>query len=88
MQPGQLDLFDGSPPCASFSTAGKREAGWGKVKEAASELARRLAAAAASRAACFKHLGCTPTNFLGVFKEKVVCPKVFAANTFRLYAAN
>jgi DNA (cytosine-5)-methyltransferase 1 len=24
--------MDGSPPCASFSTAGKREAGWGKVK--------------------------------------------------------
>lgn len=33
MQSGQLDLFDGSPPCASFSTAGKREAGWGKVKQ-------------------------------------------------------
>ena len=32
MEPGDLDLFDGSPPCASFSTAGKREAGWGKVK--------------------------------------------------------
>lgn len=30
---GELDLFDGSPPCASFSTAGKREAGWGKVKK-------------------------------------------------------
>ena len=29
---GDLDLLDGSPPCASFSTAGKREAGWGKVK--------------------------------------------------------
>lgn len=33
MKPGELDLFDGSPPCASFSTAGKREAGWGKVKK-------------------------------------------------------
>lgn len=33
VQPGELDLFDGSPPCASFSTAGKREAGWGKVKQ-------------------------------------------------------
>lgn len=33
MQPGELDLFDGSPPCASFSTAGKREEGWGKVKK-------------------------------------------------------
>jgi len=32
-QPGELDLMDGSPPCASFSTAGKREAGWGKVKK-------------------------------------------------------
>lgn len=29
---GEVDIFDGSPPCASFSTAGKREAGWGKVK--------------------------------------------------------
>lgn len=33
MQPGELDLFDGSPPCASFSTAGKREKGWGQVKQ-------------------------------------------------------
>lgn len=33
MEPGELDLFDGSPPCASFSTAGKRQAGWGKVKK-------------------------------------------------------
>jgi DNA (cytosine-5)-methyltransferase 1 len=30
---GEIDLFDGSPPCASFSTAGKREAGWGTVKK-------------------------------------------------------
>jgi DNA (cytosine-5)-methyltransferase 1 len=30
---GEIDLFDGSPPCASFSTAGKREAGWGQVKK-------------------------------------------------------
>ena len=30
---GELDLLDGSPPCASFSTAGKRESGWGKVKK-------------------------------------------------------
>lgn len=33
LKSGELDLFDGSPPCASFSTAGKREAGWGKVKK-------------------------------------------------------
>lgn len=32
MQPGELDLFDGSPPCSAFSTAGKREKGWGKAK--------------------------------------------------------
>ncbi len=29
---GELDVLDGSPPCASFSTAGKREKGWGQVK--------------------------------------------------------
>lgn len=29
---GELDLLDGSPPCASFSTAGKRSRDWGKVK--------------------------------------------------------
>lgn len=33
MKAGDLDILDGSPPCASFSTAGKREAGWGKVKK-------------------------------------------------------
>ncbi len=27
---GELDVFDGSPPCSAFSTAGKREKGWGK----------------------------------------------------------
>jgi DNA (cytosine-5)-methyltransferase 1 len=32
MAAGELDLLDGSPPCASFSTAGKRSADWGKVK--------------------------------------------------------
>lgn len=29
---GELDIFDGSPPCSAFSTAGSREKGWGKVK--------------------------------------------------------
>lgn len=29
---GELDLFDGSPPCSAFSTAGSREKGWGKTK--------------------------------------------------------
>lgn len=30
---GELDLLDGSPPCASFSTAGKRAEHWGKEKK-------------------------------------------------------
>lgn len=30
---GELDLLDGSPPCASFSTAGRRHKAWGVVKE-------------------------------------------------------
>jgi DNA (cytosine-5)-methyltransferase 1 len=29
---GDLDILDGSPPCASFSVAGDREDGWGKEK--------------------------------------------------------
>lgn len=29
---GELDVFDGSPPCQAFSTAGRREKGWGKNK--------------------------------------------------------
>jgi DNA (cytosine-5)-methyltransferase 1 len=32
LQAGELDLLDGSPPCASFSMAGKRHKGWGEVK--------------------------------------------------------
>jgi DNA (cytosine-5)-methyltransferase 1 len=30
---GELDVLEGSPPCASFSTAGKRSRDWGKVKK-------------------------------------------------------
>lgn len=30
LNPGELDIFDGSPPCKSFSMAGKREKGWGQ----------------------------------------------------------
>lgn len=33
MEPGELDVLEGSPPCASFSTAGKRHASWGEVKK-------------------------------------------------------
>jgi len=32
MEKGELDLMDGSPPCDSFSTAGKRDKYWGKEK--------------------------------------------------------
>lgn len=32
MKKGELDILDGSPPCSDFSINGKREAGWGKVK--------------------------------------------------------
>lgn len=31
LKKGELDILDGSPPCVAFSTAGKREAKWGKV---------------------------------------------------------
>lgn len=30
MAPGELDILDGSPPCAAFSMQGKREKTWGK----------------------------------------------------------
>ena len=30
---GELDVLEGSPPCASFSTAGRRSAHWGEVKK-------------------------------------------------------
>lgn len=33
LKKGELDLFDGSPPCASFSISGKREKGWGVEKK-------------------------------------------------------
>lgn len=29
---GELHLMDGSPPCSAFSTAGKRDEGWGQAK--------------------------------------------------------
>ena len=30
---GDIDIYDGSPPCSDFSRAGKRESGWGKEKK-------------------------------------------------------
>lgn len=32
LRPGELDVFDGSPPCQAFSTAGRREKGWGSER--------------------------------------------------------
>ena len=32
MEQGEVDLFDGSPPCQAFSMAGKRDKGWNKPK--------------------------------------------------------
>jgi DNA (cytosine-5)-methyltransferase 1 len=29
----EIDVLEGSPPCASFSLSGKREKGWGEVRE-------------------------------------------------------
>jgi DNA (cytosine-5)-methyltransferase 1 len=33
LEPGEADVMEGSPPCASFSTAGRREKSWGEVKK-------------------------------------------------------
>ena len=32
IKPGELDIFDGSPPCTHFSMSGKRERSWNKEK--------------------------------------------------------
>lgn len=32
LKKGELDVLDGSPPCSSFSMAGKRHKNWGEVK--------------------------------------------------------
>jgi DNA (cytosine-5)-methyltransferase 1 len=33
LERGELDLFEGAPPCASFSPAGSRERHWGEAKK-------------------------------------------------------
>lgn len=40
MVSGQLDFCEASPPCASFSTAGKRQAGWGQAKKYSDKVQR------------------------------------------------
>lgn len=42
LKPGELDIFDGSPPCSAFSTAGSREAGWGKSKKYSDNQVQRV----------------------------------------------
>jgi DNA (cytosine-5)-methyltransferase 1 len=32
LKKGELDILDGSPPCAAFSCAGQRNKSWGKIK--------------------------------------------------------
>lgn len=33
MKPGELDVFDGSPPCAAFSQGGMTKDTWGKIRK-------------------------------------------------------
>jgi DNA (cytosine-5)-methyltransferase 1 len=33
LKPGELDVFNGSPPCQAFSTVGQRNKGWGKLRD-------------------------------------------------------
>ncbi len=33
LKSGELDVFEGSPPCKSFSVAGTRHKSWGQAKE-------------------------------------------------------
>ena len=40
LQKGELDIFDGSPPCSSFSMAGLREKGWGREKKYSDKVQR------------------------------------------------
>lgn len=37
IQPGELDILDGSPPCTPFSLCGSREEGWNKIYKHAGE---------------------------------------------------
>ena len=38
---GELDLFDGSPPCSSFSFSGRRDEAWGEVKQYSGSIHQR-----------------------------------------------
>jgi DNA (cytosine-5)-methyltransferase 1 len=79
LRPGELDLLDGSPPCASFSTAGNREGDWGKVKKYSATRQRtddlffeyaRLVAGIAPRAFVAENVsGLVKGSAKGYFKE-------------------
>lgn len=42
LKPGELDLFEGSPPCSPFSTAGRRSKDWGASKEYSDSAKQRV----------------------------------------------
>lgn len=42
LKKGELDLMDASPPCSAFSTAGKREEGWGETKKYSDDAEQRV----------------------------------------------
>jgi DNA (cytosine-5)-methyltransferase 1 len=42
LKKGEIDIFDGSPPCCAFSTAGSRESGWGKLKSYSDNKVQRV----------------------------------------------
>lgn len=42
LKKGELDLFDGSPPCSAFSTAGQRDAAWGQQKKYSDNAEQRI----------------------------------------------
>jgi DNA (cytosine-5)-methyltransferase 1 len=68
MKPGELDVFDGSPPCQGFSTAGKR-----RVNDARNDLSRhylRLAAEIKPKVLVMENVsGMVKGNMRGIFKE-------------------
>lgn len=41
LEKGELDLYEGSPPCKVFSTAGLREAAWGQILHYSDERSQR-----------------------------------------------
>lgn len=42
LKQGEIDIFDGSPPCCAFSTAGSREKGWGKQRNYSDNKTQRV----------------------------------------------